>query len=708
MLTIYTPAGAVPLHIDDYYVKQMWSGYDELIFSIDIYDPEYLLIQEEGLIREESDDGPILYLVKAIDGGGKTAQIKCQIDLDAWKTTLTKDYNSGSHGVLAIASAVKPSGWTVVDHSGKSYQRTIELPGATPLDVLEACRTTFDVTFRFDNVRKILEIVNPDSYTSLGAFVTRDLNLKEINYKGKSTSFATRLYAYGKDGLSFADINGGKPYVENHDYSARVICAYWEDDRFTVKENLLQAAQEKIDEMAVPARSYECSVVDLAAIDPDKYGFQDFSLFSVVTLIDTNRNAGKVDHQVVEVWRYPYLPEKNSVVLSTVAPRIQSQVSQIIYNMTNPNSDYQGMLLAAQLQATADILGAKGGAVRLLDTNDDGYPDTLYIADDPDPDQATFVWRFNYMGWGASTNGFNGPFNMAATINAGIVADYITAGTMYADRIKGGTLTLGGSGNGNGQVSVKDSSGRAFASINNTGVTVNTYSGFSARYATIITGGGLYLYDYITGKYCSRDYISYREVQNKTYIQLAVSIGEAFGMFCDMLNTDVLSFWPYGFPGVTETYWNIPHTLSVIKNLNVYGTKNRIVKTKDYGERLLYSYEMPSPMFGDLGEGEIGEDGSCYVWLDPIFAETITTDQYQVFLQKYGPGDLYISNRKAGFFVVAGTPGLRFGWELKAKQADFDQRRLDQKINEGAGSNVDYGGNAAEHYKNLTEGRFIA
>lgn len=703
MLTIYTPAGAVPLHIDNYYIKELYSGYDELIFDVDIFDPEYLLIQEESLIREESDAGPILYLVKAIDGGGQTAKIKCQIDLDAWKTTLTKDYNSGSLSVGAIAHAIRPTGWTVIDHSGKTYQRTIELPGATPLDVLEACRTTFDVTFRFDNIRKILEIVNPDSFTPLGAFLTRDLNLKEINYFGKSTSFATRLYAYGKDGLSFADINDGKAYVENHDYSARVICAFWEDDRFTVKENLLQAAQEKIDEMAVPARSYECKIVDLAAVDPEKYGFQDFSLFSVVTLIDTNRNAGKVDHQIVEVWRYPYQPEKNSVVLSTVAPRIQSQVSQIIYNMTNPNSDYQGMLLAAQLQATADILGAKGGAVRLLDTNDDGYPDTLYIADDPDPEQATFVWRFNYMGWGASTNGFDGPFEMAATINAGIVADYITAGTMLADRIKGGTLELGGSNNISGQIAVKNSSGFSFATLDNTGLVIRNSS-----WGTVISNGSYYLYDYTTGQYCSYDSISYRTVQNKTYIQLVKYVKEAYTIYSYMLNKDVFAFWPYGFPGVTETYWYLYDTLAVGKNLNVYGTKNRIVKTKDYGERLLYSYEMPSPMFGDLGEGEIGEDGSCYVWLDPVFAETITTDQYQVFLQKYGAGDLYISDRKAGYFVVTGTPGLRFGWELKAKQADFDQRRLDKKINEGAGSGVDYGGDAAEYYQKLMEGRIAA
>lgn len=81
-------------------------------------------------------------------------------------------------------------------------------------------------------------------------------------------------------------------------------------------------------------------------------------------------------------------------------------------------------------QITAAILGAKGGAVRLLDTNNDGVPDTLYIADNPDPAQAHKVWRFNYEGWGASKTGYNGPFTIAAGIENGLYADFITAGTL--------------------------------------------------------------------------------------------------------------------------------------------------------------------------------------------------------------------------------------------------------------------------------------
>ena len=89
---------------------------------------------------------------------------------------------------------------------------------------------------------------------------------------------------------------------------------------------------------------------------------------------------------------------------------------------------------------TNSITGANGGSVRMLDANGDGMPDTLYIADNPDPAFAQKVWRFNYEGWAASENGYTGPFSMGATLNDGIVADFITAGTLNADLIRTGTL----------------------------------------------------------------------------------------------------------------------------------------------------------------------------------------------------------------------------------------------------------------------------
>ena len=472
MLTLYADNSTIPLQIDDYYVKHLASGLDELVFQISIWDENYQKIQEESSIRESSGT-PINYLVKAIDGGKQTATVKCQIDLDEWKSTITIGYNSGSNSCAGIIRSVCPSGWTVVDPTSLTYLRTIHLDSATPYDVLQQCRSTFSgVTYRFDNVQKTITLIDMNDSENIGAFVTRELNLKQNNYKGKSTGFITRLYAYGKDNLSFASINDGKAYVDNNTYSDRIICGYWKDERYTVAENLKAAAEERLKGLALPQRSYDCDVVDLAATDPDKYSFLSFQLFTIVTLIDDTRSNAKIDHQVVELWEYPYLPHKNKVVLSTVAPKIFSQITQIVQSLTDPNSEFSQAQATAIERATAYITGQNGGYIRNI-YNNDVWTEQV-IMDTDDITTATKVWRWNLGGLGYSPNGYNGAYTTAITQGGEIVADFITAGTLDASKI---TVTnLDASSITTGTISASTISGGTLDASNITVTNLNAQS----------------------------------------------------------------------------------------------------------------------------------------------------------------------------------------------------------------------------------------
>lgn len=114
-------------------------------------------------------------------------------------------------------------------------------------------------------------------------------------------------------------------------------------------------------------------------------------------------------------------------------------------------------------------------------------------------------------------------------------------------------------------------------------------------------------------------------------------------------------------------------------DLHVTGEKNRVIATKDFGKRLLSAFETPSPTFSDYGVGEIGDDGLCYIPIDPIFSETI--DDFArpvIFLTPYGRGDLHVNEEKTtkDVFVVQGTSGLRFSWETRYKQANSSNERL--------------------------------
>lgn len=130
--------------------------------------------------------------------------------------------------------------------------------------------------------------------------------------------------------------------------------------------------------------------------------------------------------------------------------------------------------------------------------------------------------------------------------------------------------------------------------------------------------------------------------------------------------------------------------------LAVYGTKKRVVNTDNYAVRSLYCYEMPSPVFGDVGEATLDESGKCIIMIDDIFSETIVTNiEYQVFLQKEGQGDAWIEKKEDTYFEVAGTPELKFAWEIKARQKDYETERL-EIFDEEDFTDIDYASEAAE------------
>lgn len=342
-------------------------------------------------------------------------------------------YTNGSATLDATITGVLPAGWSLVDNTGLTMQRTIE-GDYTPLEIVEACRDTYGVYFRFDNVAQTVTVVIPDAAQPLGAFATRDLNLKENNYKGKSNDLVTRLYAYGADELSFASINGGLPYVDNNTYSNKIVCAVWKDDRYTIAENLLADAKAKLAVMAVPDRSYDCDVVDLRATNPEMYGFLNFDVFSVATLIDDAKGIA-INYQVVERWEYPYYPEKNKVIFSSSPAKIQSQVTHITQQIENPNSAFQQQQQAAIGNATNWITGNNGGYV-VFQRNAQGQPYEILVMDQPTIDTATKVWRWNSGGLGYSGTGYNGPYTTAVTQDGAIVADFITTGTLNAALVK--------------------------------------------------------------------------------------------------------------------------------------------------------------------------------------------------------------------------------------------------------------------------------
>ena len=121
--------------------------------------------------------------------------------------------------------------------------------------------------------------------------------------------------------------------------------------------------------------------------------------------------------------------------------------SNIVDTFINSSKETQKIIqsTASQLQqsinnATSLITGNSGGYVVIHDSNGDGYPDEILIMNTPDINTATKVWRWNNSGLGYSSTGYAGNYGLAMTIDGQIVANYITTGTMSANRVRTGLL----------------------------------------------------------------------------------------------------------------------------------------------------------------------------------------------------------------------------------------------------------------------------
>lgn len=456
---------------------------------------------------------------------------------------------------------------------------------------------------------------------------------------------------------------------------------------------------------------------------------QRVSLCDTVSVYFPEMGIIEAEQKVVKTVYNVLLERYDSMELGKAKTTLSDALTGEIDDAINQQSNFLRQFIMTQTEL---ITGGLGGHV-VFTMNAEGKPQEILIMDTDDVDTAVNVIRMNRNGIGFSTNGYSGPFESAWTIDGKFNANFIATGYLVANHIRGGTLSLGGYDdeyglfrllNADGSVNFQyDRNGMHHTTTSSTaggtpsylgteisGTEIRSFyeigspSGYGIR--TVIREGEIILQYSTSG----RDSLNYLPIG-----RISANINGA-GDYVFSLNNLHGSYNAFDPPSVIITYQANGYSqvglraseTRVTGNFYCNGTKSRVVKTEEYGKRMLYCYETPSPLFGDVGEAVLDETGACYVFLDPVFAETIATRNYQVFLQKYGDGDIWVSERKPGYFVVQGTAGLAFGWELKSKQSDYDQVRLEKQDGLSEPIIHDYGKDAAEYIEELMKEREAA
>lgn len=188
-------------------------------------------------------------------------------------------------------------------------------------------------------------------------------------------------------------------------------------------------------DIGVPDISWTIEFVQLEASEEykDREILEHISIGDTVT-VEFEKYGVTATARAVEVEFNVLLDRYDSVTLG----KVKTNMADTIATQQKEIESKPSVTLVEQIaQALSDsILNAVGGCVRILDTNNDGMADELYIADNPDPAQAVKVWRYNYQGWAASTHGYTGPFDMGATLDDGLLATFVTAAHLVAGTIQ--------------------------------------------------------------------------------------------------------------------------------------------------------------------------------------------------------------------------------------------------------------------------------
>ena len=230
--------------------------------------------------------------------------------------------------------------------------------------------------------------------------------------------------------LTIKDVNGGSDElvmteaVSRYGRITKVVT--WDDVH--VASILKAKGQQWLQDAQYADLTLELSAVDLA----------DFGLaVDSMEILDEIRCVSPphgMDRRfpLTKMTIHPLSPESNVYTLGSKLKTFSGSSSKATQAVKGQvwNQPSKSNVLAAALENAKQLINMNG---------DDGYismsKNELLIMDTDDKETAQRLWRFNLNGLGYSNNGYEGPFNLAITMDGTIAGQFVAAHTIGADQI---------------------------------------------------------------------------------------------------------------------------------------------------------------------------------------------------------------------------------------------------------------------------------
>lgn len=254
-----------------------------------------------------------------------------------------------------------------------------------------------------------------------GEVIAYGKNMQGIQVFEDWSNVCTKLYPVGYDGLLLpemyleSEVQYKIPYTRTVDFSTDL------DEDEKTEENMIKELREKATEYLkinqYPAVSYEVT----SDINQN---------MEIGDTIQVKHPLVEIETEVLEYVHNIITDRIESLVFGNFTRNVKSKFDSIKENIKNLTKTVSNQEAVSAKQTMLINTLNKTGYV-YIDDNE------ILILDKLPKEEAKNVWRFGLGGIGFSSNGYEGPFTVAATMDGQVSADFITTGTMSVERIEG-------------------------------------------------------------------------------------------------------------------------------------------------------------------------------------------------------------------------------------------------------------------------------
>ena len=303
------------------------NGEDTLTFCIPYRDAKRKYIDNEKKIQIVDDVYKVRTITDVKDSTGSTiTQVYAEAEFYDLTFSVRKEEKKfdAETADVAMAYALADTEWSVGTVNVTS-KRTWTSTEKNALSILRSVANLHGGDLVFDCPNRLVHLLTVNGKDS-GALFAYKKNMKSIERVVDTRSLVTRLYAIGADGLTFSDINGGKPYLEDFTYSSEIRISTLDCSSFTNPYQMKEYTAMRLAEYCKPTVSYVLNAMDLSVLTG--YEHEAWSLGDYVRVEDKELGLS-VTTRIVRREYNLQEPWNTVLELSTTLKNLGSSVTSI-------------------------------------------------------------------------------------------------------------------------------------------------------------------------------------------------------------------------------------------------------------------------------------------------------------------------------------------------------------------------------------------